>query len=200
MAESGFIIRVSEAGPLVQALRERYDESARLGVPAHITVLFPFLPPERIDTSVLERIRRVVGSARSFEFSLSTVARFPATAYHAPEPPAPFVALTEALVAEFPQFPPFGGEFPAIIPHLTVAHGMLRKLASWRRSLSPNLRSMVQSSLFVVRLSCSRIRAATGGKCMYSTWLLLNQPANPSIERTPSSVLRTLPAAAHVKR
>jgi len=35
---------------------------------------------------------------------------------------------------------------------------------------------------------------------MYSTSLLLNQPANPSIERTSSSVLRTLPAAAHVKR
>lgn len=123
MAESGFIVRVPEAEPLVRALRERYDESARLGVPAHVTVLFPFMPPERVDASVLERIRRVVGSARSFEFSLSAVARFPATAYLAPEPPAPFVALTEALVAEFPQFPPFGGEFPTVIPHLTVAHG-----------------------------------------------------------------------------
>jgi hypothetical protein len=44
-------------------------------------------------------------------------------AYLAPKPSAPFVALTEALVAEFPKFPPFAGEFPTIIPHLTVAHG-----------------------------------------------------------------------------
>jgi len=139
VAESGFIIRVSEAGPLVQALRERYDESARLGVPAHITVLFPFMPPERIDTSVLERIRRVVGSAPSFEFSLSTVARFPATAYLAPEPPAPFVALTEALVAEFAQFPPFGGEFPTIIPHLTVAHGNAEEARSAEAQLAAKL-------------------------------------------------------------
>ena len=123
MAESGFIVRVSEAEPLVRALRERYNESARLGVPAHITVLFPFMPPERIDSPVLERIRRVVGGVQSFEFSLSAVGRFPATAYLEPAPSAPFVALTEALVAEFPQFPPFAGEFPTIIPHLTVAHG-----------------------------------------------------------------------------
>jgi hypothetical protein len=123
MAESGFIVRVPEAEPLVHALRERYDESARLGVPAHITVLFPFMPPERIGGSVLERIQRVLGSAQSFDFSLSAVARFPATAYLAPKPTAPFVALTEMLVGEFPQFPPFAGEFPNIIPHLTVANG-----------------------------------------------------------------------------
>ena len=123
MAESGFIVRVPEAEPLVRALRERYDESARLGVPAHVTVLFPFMPPERIDTSVLERIRLAIGGTRPFEFSLSAVGRFPATAYLEPAPPAPFVALTEALAAEFPQFPPFAGEFPTIIPHLTVAHG-----------------------------------------------------------------------------
>jgi hypothetical protein len=74
MAESGFIVRVPEAEPLVHALRERYDESARLGVPAHITVLFPFMPPERIGGSVLERIQRVLGSAQSFDFSLSAAA------------------------------------------------------------------------------------------------------------------------------
>jgi 2'-5' RNA ligase len=94
-----------------------------LGVPAHITVLFPFMPRERIDALVLERVRRVVGGTQSFEFSLSAVGRFPATAYFEPAPSAPFVALTEALAAEFPQFPPFAGEFPTIIPHLTVAHG-----------------------------------------------------------------------------
>jgi 2'-5' RNA ligase len=123
VAESGLIVRVSEAEPLVGGLRERYVESARLGVPAHVTVLFPFMSPELIDSSVLERIRRVVGSAQSFEFSISTVGRFPATVYLEPAPPAAFVALTEVLVAEFPQFPPFAGEFSTIVPHLTVAQG-----------------------------------------------------------------------------
>jgi 2'-5' RNA ligase len=123
MAESALIVRVPEAEALVGALRGRYDESARLGVPAHITVLFPFMSPERIDASVLERIRRVAACTRSFEFSLATVGRFPATAYLGPDPFAPFVALTNALVVEFAQFPPFAGAFPTVIPHLTVAHG-----------------------------------------------------------------------------
>lgn len=32
-------------------------------------------------------------------------------------------SLTEAVVHAYPAFPPFAGEFAAVIPHLTVAHG-----------------------------------------------------------------------------
>ena len=125
MAESGFIVCVPEAEAMVGSLRERFDSSARLGVPAHVTVLFPFMSPENITASVVQRIASVLREAQRFEFSLAKVARFPATAYLEPEPAATFIALTESLAREFPQFPPFGGEFPTIIPHLTVAHGSI---------------------------------------------------------------------------
>ena len=59
----------------------------------------------------------IVCVPEGFEFSLARVARFPATAYLEPEPAAPFIALTESLFREFPQFPPFGGESPTITPH-----------------------------------------------------------------------------------
>ena len=123
MAESGFIVCVPEAEAMVGSLRERFDSSARLGVPAHVTILFPFMSPENITASVVQRVESVLREVQGFEFSLAKVARFPATAYLAPERAAPFIALTESLAREFPQFPPFGGEFPTIIPHLTVAHG-----------------------------------------------------------------------------
>ena len=67
------------------------------------------------------------------------VARFSATAYLAPEPSAPFIALTGALVTEFPQFPPFAGEFATIIPHLTVAHGNAEEAYSVEAELLTNL-------------------------------------------------------------
>jgi hypothetical protein len=44
MAESAFIVCVPEAEPHVAVLRERFDASARLGLPAHITMLYPFMP------------------------------------------------------------------------------------------------------------------------------------------------------------
>lgn len=139
MSESALILHVPEAEALVASLRERCDESAKLGAPAHITVLFPFMPPERIDAVVLDRIRRVVGASSPFGFSLAMVARFPLTAYLAPEPSAPFVAITESLVTEFPQFQPFAGRFSTIVPHLTVAHGDAGAAASAAEELAAML-------------------------------------------------------------
>lgn len=123
MAESAFIVCVPEAEGLVASLRDRFDASARLGVPAHITVLVPFMSQEGITPAVLRTAQAALNQVGSFAFSLANVGRFPATAYLAPEPVAPFVALTEALVRAFPDFPPFGGAHSSIVPHLTVANG-----------------------------------------------------------------------------
>lgn len=123
MAESAFVVYVPEAESCVGPLRERFDASARLGVPAHVTVLVPFMSPERITDAVTSEVRRALSAVRSFSFALSEVRRFPATAYLAPEPAEPFIALTESLVRSFPEYPPFRGEFETIVPHLTVANG-----------------------------------------------------------------------------
>jgi len=123
MAESAFIVHVPEAEGRVGALRQRFDASVKLGVPAHITVLVPFMSPERISAEVLAEAQAALNEVPAFSFTLASVARFAATAYLAPEPAQPFVALTEALVRCFPAYPPFAGEHDSIIPHLTVAHG-----------------------------------------------------------------------------
>ena len=123
MLETAFIVHVPEAEAHVASLRSRFDASVHLGVPAHITVLVPFMAPDQITPSVLAQIQATLSQVPSFAFSLGQVRRFPATAYLAPEPAEHFIALTEALVRRFPAFPPFRGEHDSIVPHLTVANG-----------------------------------------------------------------------------
>ena len=123
MAESAFIARVPEAEPYVALWREQFDPSAKLGVPAHITLLYPFMSPELISAAVLERARAAVTATHRFAFTLARVSRFPGALYLAPEPAAPFIELTKRLVRQFPEFPPYGGQYEGIVPHLTVAHG-----------------------------------------------------------------------------
>lgn len=123
MAESGLIVRVPEAEALVGPLRGRLHPAASLGVPAHVTVLFPFMAPELIDGAVLGRLRGALAGAAPFAFELGRVGRFPETAYLAPDPAEPFADLTRRLAAAFPAYPPFGGAHDEIVPHLTVAHG-----------------------------------------------------------------------------
>ena len=123
MAESAFVVLVPEAEPLVGALREQHDGAARLGVPAHVTVLFPFMDPANIDEQVLLVCAGVLAAQSSFSFTLGSVGRFAETAYLEPRPAQPFIALTGGLSTAFPAYPPYGGKFLSVVPHLTVAHG-----------------------------------------------------------------------------
>ena len=59
------------------------------GVPAHITVLYPFMPPQQITHEVLARAAAAVASVPAFAFAMGQVGRFPATAYLAPTRPSP---------------------------------------------------------------------------------------------------------------
>ncbi|MET7383292.1 2'-5' RNA ligase family protein [Streptomyces sp. NPDC005526] len=121
--QSGLIVRVPEAEPLVRAWRDRLDPSASAGVPAHVTVLFPFLDASRIDEGVCAAIGEVVGRHQSFEARFDHCGRFPGVLYLAPEPDTGFRRLTEAIVERWPENQPFGGQFDDVVPHLTVAQG-----------------------------------------------------------------------------
>ena len=119
--ESALFIFVPEAEGLVKPFRDRYDPSAAAGVPAHITLLVPFKPPDEINEAVLDDLRRCFARFAPFEFSLASIRRFPDVIYLVPEPDEPFRQLTLAIWERYPEAPPFGGKWPDIIPHLTVA-------------------------------------------------------------------------------
>ena len=124
MPESALIIDVPEAQPLVDEWRAKYDSSAQHGVPAHITVLYPFMPTEVIDEQLHADLRALFAAHPAFTFRLSHVARFPdAVAWLAPDPAEPFKALIEAIASQYPDYPPYEGIHEEVIPHLTVAEG-----------------------------------------------------------------------------
>jgi 2'-5' RNA ligase superfamily len=64
-----------------------------------------------------------LGRFRPFEVAFRSTSRFPGTLILPPEPAEPFVAMTETLLGAFPDYPPYGGAFEKVVPHLTVAHG-----------------------------------------------------------------------------
>lgn len=120
-SESALVVLVPEAEALVGPFRERYDPSASGGMPAHITINYPFLPMEPNWFEALERLDEVFAGFPSFDFSLSEVHRFPGVLYLAPHPDQPFMDMIAAVVDRFPDSPPYGGVIEDIVPHLTVA-------------------------------------------------------------------------------
>lgn len=122
MPDTALICRVPEAERHIARYRERYDPSARRNVPAHVTILYPFMPPAEVDAEVLGQIASIARSIPCFQYRLAETRRFPVALYLAPQPDDSFSALMDALYRAFPDYPPFGGKFSTVVPHVTVAH------------------------------------------------------------------------------
>jgi 2'-5' RNA ligase len=119
--ESALIICAPEADGAVGECRLRHDPSAVRGVPAHITILYPFKAPEYITRDDLRALGELFSHFPAFNVTLDKIRRFTNTLYLAPEPALPIRALTEAVMARFPDYPPYGGAYDEVIPHMTVA-------------------------------------------------------------------------------
>ncbi len=112
-----FSIPFRDLAPAVDEWRERTCTSKPShGVPPHVTLLIP-APPD------VDAAAEALCPFGAFDVTFAGFGRFPATLWLAPEPAAPFVAMTEALVQAFPDHAPYGGLFEEITPHLTVAQG-----------------------------------------------------------------------------
>ena len=120
--ETGLIVVVPEATACVGPVRDAFDPYARIGVPPHITVLYPFVRPELMSDAVVDAVADVAGRLASFDFELIHLAEFDDEVFYlAPDPAEPFAAITQALWDRFPDHPPFGGRFETVVPHLSVA-------------------------------------------------------------------------------
>ncbi len=119
--ETAVLVPVPEAERVVSPHRARLDGAAALGVPAHVTVLFPFVPPSEITPSVVDALAAAVAAVGAFGCEFPAASWFGENVlYLAPRPDEPFRALTRAVCAAFPGYLPYGGAVADPIPHLTV--------------------------------------------------------------------------------
>ena len=118
--ESAVLLSIPEAEELVGALRLEGDPSAAAGVPAHLMLLYPFVPDP--DEGAIEELRYFFAGVDSFPLTFSTVGEFPEVVYLAPDQAAECHGLIEALARRWPGQPPYDGVFAVdeIVPHLTV--------------------------------------------------------------------------------
>ena len=114
------VVVVVDVPALDEVYRDSYPVMVEQGIPLHVTLLYPFVPPSELDTA-LPVLRSVLAGHERFDFSLTHLRTFPGVVWAAPEPAAPFTALTGAIYAAFPEYPPYAGEIADVIPHMTLA-------------------------------------------------------------------------------
>ena len=120
MNESALVVEVEAAERLVGHWRRRYDPSARLGMPAHITVLFPFRSAGALGSIEMNMLAQIAAQVERCRFQLTALEQFPGVLWLRPEPDNWCRELTSALTGLFPDCVPYGGRFRDNIPHVTV--------------------------------------------------------------------------------
>jgi len=121
MSETALIIEVPESELLLGELRSQYDQNVSVGVPAHITILYPFIPESKLTEPIVAKLRKLASGNDKYSFQLAEWGRFDTALWLRPVPEQPFRELTLAVWRLFPSYPPYGGEYENVQPHLTTA-------------------------------------------------------------------------------
>jgi hypothetical protein len=150
--QSALLLSVPAAEAAVGAHRARLDATAHDGVPAHLTVLYPFLPPAEIGPGVLAELSALFAEVPRFSFILDRVRWFgDSVVWLGPADESPFRALTALAATAYPSRPPYGGVHPDPVPHLTIGHlggpAQLRAAAEAVRPQLPIAAEATQVSL-----------------------------------------------------
>ncbi len=137
---SALVVPVAGAAAAADPWRERTcTAKPSAGIPPHVTIAFPFVPPSELDDALVEGLAELVGAVPGFPFELAGFGRFPEVLYLAPTPSEPFVALKERVHGRFPGYPLYGDPERKFVPHLTVAQGESKLLDAAEAAVRPFL-------------------------------------------------------------
>lgn len=130
---TAIVVPVPAAEPVIGAHRRVLDHTEVWGVPAHVTVLYPFVPPHALTADTIEVVRDCLRTVEAFDCVFSEVRWFDEHAvWLAPDPDEPFRDLTMAVWRRFPDHPPYRGAHPDVVPHLTMGTDRRGDLAGMR--------------------------------------------------------------------
>jgi len=123
------LLPVPEVERLIDPLRCRLDPTRRQDMPAHVTVLVPYLSPQEVGPTERAMLTEIFAGTEPFDYVLETTRWFDRRVlYLAPDPAEPFRRMTTAVTRCFPEWRPYEGAFEDVVPHVTVGEG-----GRWRK-------------------------------------------------------------------
>jgi 2'-5' RNA ligase len=113
------VLVLDDARAQLEPVREEFHaDSVAIGIPLHVTLLYPFAPPNKVDEVALTDL---FVKFDAFTLTLRGVATWPLVVYAIPEPREQLLAMMHALFDQYPEYPPYDGEIAEPEPHATLS-------------------------------------------------------------------------------
>ena len=148
-SRTALAVLADAADAVLMPWRRRFHAwSVACGIPAHVTLLHPFVAASAVDDDLVARLRLLYAPFAPFAYDLARVESFPGVAWLAPEPAAPLLELMAVTHAAFRDHPPYGDPTLEPVPHCTVGGdtgdevdepGLAMMLEKLRAGLGPSL-------------------------------------------------------------
>jgi 2'-5' RNA ligase len=114
------IVAPHEVQAIAVPILRRYAPETLIRVPAHLTVMYPFVPISQLDEAST-KVHEICAGVSPFEITMRGYDSFPNVAFMNPTNPEPIQELFRRIFAAFPECPPYGGAFGNDLhPHMTV--------------------------------------------------------------------------------
>ncbi len=102
-------------------IRETHDAESFNRVPAHITLLYPFVPPDQVEEAE-KVLAKICKKCTPFMLTLDRYGQFEDALFLEPSQPEKIIELFTKISEAFPDYPPYEGERgKGFHPHLTLA-------------------------------------------------------------------------------
>jgi 2'-5' RNA ligase len=152
------ILPPAEVQAFTAPLREKYSPLSFAQGPAHLTLFYPFVEPETVESAIkllVEKCRVV----DPIEVTLDRYDRFATAHLLIPSDPEPIISFHKYLFGEFAEYPPYEGKYGIdLIPHLTLATFETQEEADQLHiPPAPNFTFMINKLFLYMGLSNERI-------------------------------------------
>lgn len=119
---TNLVALVPEADDALAASNRLLPDDKRLTAPAHITLVYPFLPLGAVEAARAEVESSFAGlSPVSFRLDVGWFGR--EVLLLIPDPAEPLIRLTRSVLDQWPEYPYYGGLYDQVEPHLSLGFG-----------------------------------------------------------------------------
>lgn len=119
--QTGLVVPVPAADALLGLVESRHPGTVREGVPAHVSLLYPFVDAAELDERVTRALSELVADHEPMAVEFAECYRWGGFVALRPDPIEGLIELTRKARDRWPDLVPYEGLYGDVEPHVTVA-------------------------------------------------------------------------------
>lgn len=119
--QTGLVVPVPAANALLAAVGAQYPGTVREGVPAHVSLLYPFVAAAELDEQVADALGELLAEQTPMPVQFAECYRHDGFVALRPDPIDGLHELVKKTRHRWPDVVPYEGVYGDVEPHLTVA-------------------------------------------------------------------------------